>query len=213
MSAVGDLRFVLASASPARLATLRTAGIDPAVHVSGVDESGVTAASPAEVATTLARLKGESVWDELAWEERGASGDLVLVGCDSVLDLDGVALGKPYTDDEARRRWREMRGRSGVLVTGHHVIVARGGEVSRATRAVSTVVHFADLSDAEIDAYVATGEPHQAAGAFTIDGFGAAFVTGIEGDPHNVVVISVQVLREMLASLGVSWTGLWSSNR
>ena len=106
-----------------------------------------------------------------------------------------------------------MRGHSGVLHTGHRVIVADAEGARAAEGVASTIVHFADVSDAEIDAYVATGEPHQAAGAFTIDGFGAAFVTGIEGDPHNVVGISVPVLREMLASLGVSWTGLWSSNR
>ena len=202
------IHVVLASASPARLATLRAAGLDPVVHVSGVDESGVTAPSPAELTVELARLKGESVW-----AERTASADVVLVACDSVLDLDGEAFGKPDTEDEARRRWRTMRGRSGVLVTGHHVIVSRASTVARATRAVSTVVHFADVSDDEIDAYVATGEPSQVAGAFTIDGLGAAFVTSIEGDPHNVVGISVPVLREMLASLGVSWTGLWQASR
>ena len=201
------MRLVLASASPARLSTLRAAGVEPVVHVSGVDESVVAAADAAGLATELARLKGEAVLAELAGTAH--AGNFVLVGCDSVLDLDGTLCGNPGTDAAVVERWRAMRGRSGVLVTGHHVVAVRGGRVDRLTRAASTVVHFADVTDAEIDAYVATGEPQQVAGAFTIDGFGAAFVTGVEGDPHNVVGLSVPLLRTMLAELGVRWTDLW----
>nr|WP_090592617.1 Maf family protein [Auraticoccus monumenti] len=195
-------RLVLASQSPARLATLRSAGVHPEVLVSGVDEDGVVADSPAALAARLAELKATAVLERLGdWPD-----DAVLVGCDSVLEIDRVAYGKPGDADVARERWRSMRGRSGVLHTGHHVLA---GTSARSATA-STTVHFADLGDAEIDAYVATGEPLQVAGAFTLDGLGGAFVTGIEGDPHNVVGISVPLLRELLADLGLSWTSLWS---
>lgn len=205
------MRLILASASPARLSTLRAAGVDPVVHVSGVDESVVAATDAAGLATELARLKGEAVLAEVVGAARGS--DVAVVGCDSVLDLEGTICGKPGSDAAVRARWRSMRGRSGVLVTGHHVAVVRGGHVGRLTAAASTTVHFADVTDAEIDAYVATGEPQQVAGAFTIDGYGAAFVTGVAGDPHNVVGISVPLLRTMLGSLGVSWTDLWRPGR
>ncbi len=128
-----------------------------------------------------------------------------MLGCDSVLELDGQALGKPDDAEEARARWRAMRGRSGVLHTGH--ALRDGDRVAAAT--ASTVVHFADLTDEEIDAYVATGEPLQVAGAFTVDGLGGAFVTGIEGDHHNVVGVSLPLLRDLMAELGHSWTSLW----
>lgn len=206
------MRLVLASASPARLATLRAAGVEPTVHVSGVDESAVDAADAAGLATELARLKAEAVFTELtrAGAEPVAGGGTVIVGCDSVLDLDGTICGKPGSDEAVRERWRAMRGRSGVLVTGHHVIVLAGGAApARRTRAASTTVRFADITDAEIEAYIATGEPQHVAGAFTIDGYGAAFVTGVEGDHHNVIGLSVPLLREMLAELGVCWTALW----
>lgn len=195
-------RLVLASRSPARLATLRAAGVHPEVVVSGVDEDGVVADSPAALAARLAELKAAAVLERLGdWPE-----DAVLVGCDSVLEIDGVAHGKPGDPGTARERWRAMRGRSGVLHTGHHVVA---GAAAR-TATASTTVHFADLGDAEVDAYVGTGEPLQVAGAFTLDGLGGAFVTGIEGDPHNVVGISLPLLRELLADLGLSWTSLWS---
>ena len=194
--------LVLASASPARLATLRAAGIEPTVVVSGVDESQVVDADPASYAARLARLKARAV------AERQHDGGFVL-GCDSVLAFDGEILGKPADAEDAVRRWQRMRGRSGVLHTGHCLLdVAAGQEVSRSA---ATTVHFADLGDAEIEAYVATGEPLQVAGAFTVDGLGGAFVTGIEGDHHNVVGLSLPVLREMFAELGVRWTDLWST--
>jgi septum formation protein len=191
--------LVLASASPARLATLRSAGIEPEVMVSGVDESQVTAPDPGILATELATLKARAV----AARTMGA----LVVGCDSVLALAGSAHGKPADADEARARWRAMRGRSGILHTGHCVIAPDGREV---VRDAATTVHFADLDDDEIEAYVATGEPLHVAGAFTVDGLGGAFVTGIEGDHHNVVGISLPLLREMLAAVDVRWTDLWA---
>jgi len=202
---MSDVRLVLASASPARLATLRSAGLDPEVVVSGVDESGVEAADPAALTAELARLKAEAVDATLVLDGRTT----VLVGCDSMLELDGQAYGKPGTTDVAVERWRLMRGRTGVLNTGHHVVVHRAG--SRAVRNAvgSTRVTFADLDDAEIDAYVATGEPLAVAGAFTVDGLGGAFVERVEGDHHNVEGISLPLLRRLLADLGVAWPSLW----
>lgn len=197
-------RLVLASSSPARLQTLRRAGVDPVVHVPGVDESAVQADSPAELVAALARLKGEAVLGEL-----GTRTDAVIVACDSLLDVDGVAQGKPADADEARSRWRTLRGRSAVLLTGHHVQVVRARAVRADTRVAATTVHFAAVTDEEIDAYVASGEPLAVAGAFTIDGLGAAFISGVEGDPHNVVGLSVPLLRVMLAEAGIAWPGLW----
>ena len=124
-----------------------------------------------------------------------------------MLELDGEAFGKPHDPDEATRRWQAMRGRSGVLHTGHCLRDSVTGNVAAAT--ASTTVHFADVTDDEIAAYVATGEPLHVAGAFTVDGLGGAFVTGIEGDHHNVVGISLPLVRDLLAELGHSWTDLW----
>jgi septum formation protein len=123
-----------------------------------------------------------------------------VLGCDSVLDLDGEALGKPADAEQAVERWRRMRGRSGVLRTGHCLVDTRTGR--DCAEVASTTVHFADLSEAEIEAYVATGEPLRVAGAFTIDGLGGPFVDGVEGDPHNVVGLSLPLLRRMLAEVG-----------
>jgi septum formation protein len=198
--------FVLASASPARLATLRSAGLDPVVVVSGVDESRLDGLPPAELALQLAELKCAAVAgrDDLP-------ADALVLGCDSVLELDGEALGKPDGADEAVRRWRRMRGRSGVLRTGHCLRDTSSGRVAAAT--ASTTVHFADLDDEEIAAYVATGEPLWVAGAFTVDGLGGAFVRGIEGDHHNVVGVSLPLLRELVGELGHAWTALWAPGR
>lgn len=194
--------LVLASASPARLATLRAAGIDPTVIVSGVDESQVRDVAPAELALRLAELKAHAV----AERPEAPAGALVL-GCDSVLELDGEALGKPGDADEATARWRAMRGRAGVLHSGHCLIDTGSGHVRAATG--STTVHFADVTDEEIDAYVATGEPLHVAGAFTIDGYAGGFISRIEGDHHNVVGISLPLLRELVRDLGHAWPGLW----
>ncbi len=195
--------LVLASASPARRTTLRAAGLDPIVVVSGVDESQVADLPPAELALQLAELKCASVADRPE-----VPADALVLGCDSVLELDGEALGKPHDAAEARRRWQAMRGRSGVLHSGHCLRDVGSGRVAAATG--STTVHFADVSDDEIDAYIATGEPLEVAGAFTIDGFGGAFITGIEGDHHNVVGVSLPLLRDLVLELGHAWTALWS---
>jgi len=199
------MRLVLASASPARLRTLRSAGLDPEVVVSGVDEDKITAAGVPELVAALAEAKAGAVAGELA----GA--DVLVIGCDSMLELDGRALGKPHDPTEATARWRAMRGRDGVLHTGHHLVLRRGAGTDRRTAVASTTVTFADIDDDEIAVYVATGEPLLVAGAFTIDGLGGAFVSGLTGDPHNVVGISLPLLRRMLADLGLRWTDLWSS--
>ena len=196
------MQLVLASASPARLATLRSAGIEPVVIVSGVDESQVDGLPAAELALQLAELKCAAVAarDDLPR-------DALVLGCDSVLELDGEVLGKPLDPAEATRRWRAMRGNTGVLHTGHSLRETATGQVAAAT--ASTRVHFAQVTDEEIAAYVATEEPLHVAGAFTVDGLGGAFVSGIEGDHHNVVGLSLPMVRELTAELGHSWTGLW----
>ncbi len=206
------LRLVLASQSPARLATLRSAGLRPEVIVSGVDETMVSGGRPAELALALARLKAEAVAERLLATGPGDDDRPVLVvGCDSVLELDGEAFGKPHDPAVAVERWQRMRGRSGVLHTGHQLVRLVGGEVTHsAGRGAATVVHFAELTDEEITAYVDTGEPLVVAGSFTLDGLGGAFVTGIEGDPHNVVGISLPLLREMVLQAGHRWPDLWS---
>jgi septum formation protein len=196
--------LVLASQSPARLATLRAAGIEPVVVVSGVDEDQLGPLPPAELALQLAELKCAAV---AAREDLPRSA--LVLGCDSVLELDGEALGKPGTAEEATQRWRSMRGRSGVLLTGHSLRDTTNGHVASAT--AMTTVHFADVSDDEIAAYVATGEPLHVAGAFTIDGLGGAFVTRVEGDHHNVVGVSLPLVRELVEELGHRWTELWPS--
>ena len=208
------MRLILASQSPARLATLRSAGIEPVVQVSGVDEDAVLAEAaatrgplaPADVPLLLARAKAERVVD-------GTFSDTAVLGCDSMFEIDGTTYGKPANSDEATERWRLMRGRTGVLHTGHWIIdrrdpAASGTEASFGS-AAATKVHFADVTDDEIDAYVATGEPLRVAGAFTVDGLGGFFVTGIEGDHHAVVGLSLPLLRTMLAQIGVAITDLW----
>jgi septum formation protein len=193
---------VLGSRSPARLGLLRQAGLSPEVLVSGVDEEAVSAPTPAELARVLAEAKAETV---AARPE--AAGALVL-GCDSVLELDGRALGKPADAEDATARWKSMRGRSGVLQTGHCLIDTVSG--GRLSRTAGTVVRFGEPSDAEIAAYVASGEPLHVAGAFTLDGRSAPFVDGIEGDHGNVIGLSLPLLRRMLAELGLSITDFWT---
>ncbi|MFQ4149656.1 nucleoside triphosphate pyrophosphatase [Arthrobacter sp. LAPM80] len=199
--------LVLASASPARTKLLSDAGITHIVKVSEVDEDALAAAAgpltPAETALLLARAKAESV-------ASGTRAGELVIGCDSIFELDGTAYGKPWEPSVAKERWRLMRGRSGMLHTGHWLISTSdaGARIGRG-EVTSAVVTFEDVSDAEIDAYVATGEPLQVAGAFTIDGLAGAFITGIEGDPHTVVGLSISTLRRLLAAAGVSITGLW----
>lgn len=193
--------LVLASASPARLGLLRQAGLDPRVIVSGVDEDALTAPTPAELALVLAEAKAAAVAATLG------DGELV-VGCDSVLELDGVALGKPAHAAEAKSRWLSMRGRSGVLQTGHCVVDTRTG--ARASATASTTVRFGIPDEAEIDAYIASGEPLHVAGAFTLDGRSAPFVDGIDGDPGNVIGLSLPLLRRLLAEVEIRITDLWA---
>lgn len=216
--------LILGSASPARLTTLQRAGVKPFVLVSDVDEDSVVAQAvsrygelaPQDVALVLARAKCEAVTSLLAagaYPEDIPVGALIL-GCDSVLELDGEVHGKPADEAEAEARWKRMRGKSGVLHTAHWLIDDRdgddGGTGATMGEVASTIVHFAKMSDEEITQYVASGEPLQVAGAFTIDGLGGPFVSGIEGDHHNVVGISLPLLREMLAQIGVRWFDICS---
>jgi septum formation protein len=189
---------VLASASPARLRLLRDAGLSPDVVVSGVDEDGVTGTAR-EVVLELATRKAQAV-------ACGVDNALV-VGCDSLLELDGQVLGKPATEAEAVARWQAMRGRSGTLHTGHCVVDTATG--ASAGDVCSTLVRFGTPSDEEVRAYVATGEPLQVAGAFTLDGRSAPFLDGIDGDAGNVIGLSLPLLRALLAKLDVSLVELW----
>jgi septum formation protein len=193
--------LVLASASPARLGLLRQAGLDPQVIVSGVDEEAITAPTPGELARVLAEAKADVVAGLLS------DGELV-IGCDSVLELDGQAYGKPADAEEATARWKSMRGRDGILQTGHCVIDLATGR--RVSATASTTVRFGTPDDAEIAAYVASGEPLSVAGAFTLDGRSAPFLDGIDGDHGNVVGLSLPLLRRLLADLGVRITDLWT---
>ncbi|QNO37065.1 septum formation inhibitor Maf [Protaetiibacter sp. SSC-01] len=207
------MRLYLASTSPARLATLRAVGIEPVPVPSHVDEDAVAAAAgpqdPDAFVTLLARAKAEAVAERLV-DDGGLDG--LVLGGDSAFEIDGVVHGKPHLPETARERWRAQRGRSGVLHSGHWLIDARGGLLGRAVGgATSAVVHFAsDITDDEIDAYIATGEPLEVAGAFTIDSKGAGFIDRIEGDPHTVVGLSVPYLRTLVRSLGIEWPELWN---
>lgn len=209
-------QLVLASTSPARLTLLRNAGIEPLTLAPGVDEDAVVAraqsmgliANTADMVQLLAKAKAEAVLGQAE-----SAGKLV-VGCDSSLEFEGRSLGKPHDPEVARERWRQMRGRAGVLHSGHWLIDNRnpvsGKLPPAAGRSSRTIVHFADLSDREIDDYVATSEPLKVAGAFTIDSLGGAFVRAIEGDPHTVVGLSLPTLRDLTLQLGVDYTSLWN---
>jgi septum formation protein len=197
------MRLILASASPARLATLRAAGLNPEVQVSAVDESKYEGTTPADLSATLAQVKAEAVFTAL-----GRPDNTIVIGCDSILDFNGTSVGKPGSQEAAIALLKRTRSQTGILVTGHHVIVSHH-EVSTANRVGKTIIHVADLTDEEIEAYAATGEPEHVAGGFTIDGLGGPFIASIEGDPHNVVGLSLPLVRMMLADLGVRWTDLW----
>ena len=200
-----QIRLVLASASAARLRTLHDAGLDPEVIVSGVDEGPHPVESVPALTALLARRKAEAVSARIDHGPRTT----VVIGCDSMLELDGMGYGKPGTPAEAARRWQRMRGRFGLLHTGHHVMLHHGEAITTRTAVASTLVHFAVLADEEIEAYVASTEPLHVAGGFTVDGLGGPFITGIEGDHHNVVGLSLPLLRTILNELGISWPSLW----
>lgn len=203
--------LILASASPARTKLLSEAGIVHTVQVSNVDEDAVTRSygitDPHDTSLLLARAKCEAVAGNAA-----AQGSLVL-GCDSVFEFDGQSFGKPYTAEAARTRIRAMRGNHGVLHTGHWLVDTRetndGGTGTTVGSVASATVHFAHMTDAEVEAYIETGEPLQVAGSFTIDSLGSAFITRVEGDAHAIVGLSVSTLRTLLTRTGVGITDLW----
>lgn len=204
-----NLRLILASKSPARIKLLAAAGVRHSVLVSGVDESAVVASygdiDAHDTSLLLARAKAEAV---AALDE--ADGALV-IGCDSVFEFDGEAHGKPYEPAVAIERISRVRGRSGVLHTGHWLVDTRDGGSRATIGAVSSAtVHFGAMTDAEVHAYVASGEPLQCAGSFTLDGLGGAFIDGVDGDPHAIVGLSISTLRRLLAATGVSITELWA---
>jgi septum formation protein len=201
---------VLASASPARLSVLRAAGLTPEVEVSDVDEDGLLAAlvgaAPGAAVTALAGAKATAVARRVAdrWP------DAVIIGCDSMLHVAGELVGKPRDADTARKRWREMAGGTGELVTGHAVLRLDDGEIDRVAEGHAvTTVRFGRPDPAELEAYLATGEPLAVAGAFTLDGLGGWFVDGLDGDPSNVIGISLPLTRRLLAEVGVRVTDLW----
>jgi septum formation protein len=207
------VRLYLASTSPARLSTLRAAGIEPVLLSSGVDEEAVAAAAgtltgPALV-QLLARAKADAVVGRLV---EGEAIDGVILGGDSAFEFDGELFGKPHDPEIARTRWRAQRGRTGTLHSGHWLIDHRGGAPGGAVGAVSSaeVTFVSDITDDEIDAYVATGEPLEVAGAFTIDSLGSAFISGIVGDPHAVVGLSVSLVRRLVGEFAIPWPSLWN---
>lgn len=208
-------RVVLGSASAGRLRVLRSAGIDPLVAVSGVDEDAAIArlgadASPAEVVSELAGAKADAVRRVI---ESAVAADCVVIGCDSMLYLDGQLCGKPGTPEEAHRRWQAMAGRDGRLFTGHCVLRLQNGDVvASASAAEVTTVRFGVPTEAELQAYIGSGEPLGVAGAFTLDGLGGWFIDGIDGDPSNVVGLGLAVTRRLLESVGCEIGELWRAN-
>ncbi|OBJ72431.1 Maf family nucleotide pyrophosphatase [Mycobacterium sp. 1274756.6] len=205
-------RVVLGSASAGRLAVLRNAGVDPLVVVSGVDEDAVIAAlgpraAPQRVVAALATAKAEAVAAAL---NPAAAHDSVVIGCDSMLELDGRLCGKPGSVPAARAQWAAAAGRTGRLHTGHCVLRVRSGAVTgRAEGVGSTGVRFATPTGDELDAYLDSGEPVGVAGGFTLDGLGGWFVDAIDGDPSNVIGLSLPLTRSLLARLGLTVADLW----
>lgn len=214
-----DMRVCLASTSPARLMLLRQAGIEPLTRAPETDEDAVATQAaaerggevpPAELVLLLARAKAADVASRLAVDEPDFDG--LVIGGDSMFELGGRVYGKPYTPEEATRRWHEMRGTTGILHSGHSVFRVEPGAASREATAIAEAsVTFADdITDDEIAAYVATGEPLLVAGAFTVDSLGGAFISRVDGDPSTVVGMSLSTIRRLTGQLGVTWTDLWS---
>lgn len=221
MSTQSPVILVLGSKSPARLKTLRSAGVEPEVIVTDVDEDAVVAAlppdaCPSEVVIALATAKAQAAADALIpqiGDIRSADRYIVL-GADSMLHINGRLVGKPHTPQVAKQRIQEMRDTEGVLWTGHALVPVEKVEGrwtvgAPVVASEDTIVHFGEISDEEIDAYIATGEPLQVAGSFTIDGLGGPFIRGITGDPHSVVGVSLPVLRHLASQLDVFWPDLW----
>jgi septum formation protein len=207
-------RIVLGSASAGRLSVLRKAGVEPVVLVSDVDEDAIIAslgdAGAGDIVQALATAKAQRVAELL---DTSISSDCVVIGCDSMLEFDGRLTGKPGSPDVARQQWHSMAGRSAVLHTGHCVLRLTGGAVTAQVGELgSTTVHFGEPSPVDLDAYVDAGEPLWVAGAFTLDGLGSWFIDGIDGDPSNVIGLSLPLLRRMLAQLGVSVADVWAAN-
>ncbi len=208
-------RLVLGSASPGRLKVLRQAGIDPLVLVSGVDEDAIAAglgreASPQDVVCALAEAKAAQVAGELTSD---IAADCVVIGCDSMLYIDGVLCGKPPSVAEARELWRSMAGRAGILFTGHCVIRLLDHKIVHSdSEPSSTTVHFGHPSPEDLDAYLASGESLRVAGGFTLDGLGGWFIDGVDGDPSAVVGIGLPLTRSLLARAGLSIAALWAAN-
>ena len=206
---------MLASASTGRLKVLRQAGVDPLVVVSGVDEDAIAAglgpdASPDDVVCALARAKAEQVAGGLAGD---VAANCVVIGCDSMLYIDNQLCGKPGSADAAVRQWQLMGGRSGVLHTGHCLLRLHDGAIThREVESGCTTVRFAIPTDTDLRAYAAHGEPWRVAGGFTLDGLGGWFVDGIDGDPSNVIGVSLPLLRSLLARVGLSVSALWAAN-
>jgi len=220
------ITFVLASASPSRRRILEQAGVDPVVRPSRVDEDALQAGLPAgtphvRVVQELARAKAADVLERegsaLAAEARAAGSDtLIVVGCDSMLLVDGQLEGKPHTYERAMERWRRMRGRHGVLITGHAMVVAdlTGGDddvvvTYSGAETSDTTVHFGAPSDEDLDVYLRTGEPLECAGAFTIESLGGWFIDRIDGDPSSVIGLSLPLLRRLLHEAGLHAHNLW----
>jgi septum formation protein len=205
------VQLVLASQSPARLQVLRGAGIEPVQYVSGVDEDALAASmagtTPEELVAGLAEAKARTVAAAVAPEHP----DSVIVGCDSMLAHEGLLVGKPGSPERARERWVLMGGGAGVLLTGHAVLRIQNGALGAlASGTAQTTIRFGTPSPAEIDAYIATGEPMDVAGGFTLDGYGGWFVDGVEGDPSSVIGISLPLTRRLLVEVGVSVVDLWA---
>jgi septum formation protein len=217
------MRLYLASTSPARLALLRSAGIDPVTVSPPVDEDAVAAAeaarlgaplTPAHVVELLARAKAEAVATSVTAPD-GTPFDGLVLGGDSVFVIDGVIYGKPHTAEKALARWQNQRGRTGQLFSGHWLIECVAGVPGRGVGSVAVAdVTFADdITDTELDAYIATGEPLLVAGAFTIDSLGGPFISRIVGDPSTVVGLSLPTLRRLVRQLGHDWPSLWNRAR